>query len=140
MELKQLAEQLNTASAEIKNAQDKLATELKTVGAESAETKSALAKAQANFDELKGLFGKMDEKLIELEQKAKRPGFGQMEEAASLGEAADNFTRFAEEAMRETIRELQELRREQASSIVLPGNERAAIPGGLAGPGGLKLR
>jgi hypothetical protein len=61
-------------------------------------------------------------------------------EAASLGEAADNFTRFAEEAMRETIRELQELRREQASSIVLPGNERAAIPGGLAGPGGLKLR
>jgi HK97 family phage major capsid protein len=86
MELKELADQLNAASTEIKNAQAKLATELKTVGAESAETKAAFATAQANFDELKGLFGKMDAKLIELEQKAKRPGFGEVEQAHSLGE------------------------------------------------------
>lgn len=77
MELKQLAEQLNTASTEIKNAQEKLATELKTVGAESAETKKALAEAEANFSELKGLFEKVDEKLIAIEQKAARPQFGQ---------------------------------------------------------------
>lgn len=85
MELKELAQQLNTASTEIKNAQEKLANELKTVGAESAETKSALAKAQANFDELKGLFEKVDAKLIEIEQKSRRPGFN-TGELVTLGE------------------------------------------------------
>lgn len=85
MELKELAEQLNVASTEIKNAQTKLADELKTVGAESAETKAALAKAQANFNELKGLFEKVDAKLIEIEQKQKRPGF-EHAAGASLGE------------------------------------------------------
>ena len=85
MDLKQLADQLNAASTEIKNAQEKLANELKTVGAESAETKSALAKAQANFDELKGLFEKVDAKLIEIEQKSQRPGFN-TGEVVTLGE------------------------------------------------------
>nr|AIF27695.1 major capsid protein [Alkalimonas phage phiMOD2.32-OM] len=86
MELKELADQLNAASTEIKNAQAKLQDELKTVGSESAETKAALAEAQKSYDELKGLFGKMDEKLIDLEQKAKRPGFGMGEKKLSLGD------------------------------------------------------
>lgn len=85
MELKELAEQLNAASTEIKNAQTKLANELKTVGVESAETKSALTKAEANFNELKGLFEKVDAKLIELEQKSQRPGFN-TGAAVSLGD------------------------------------------------------
>ena len=57
-------------------------------------------------------------------------------EAASLGEAAANFTDAARVAMEETIRELQELRREQASSIVLPGAGGGRNPGGMGGMGG----
>jgi len=86
MELKDLAEKLNTASTEIKNAQDKLTAEIKAAGTESAETKAALVKAQSSFEELKGYFEKMDAKLVALEEKAQRPGFGQIEKAHSLGE------------------------------------------------------
>lgn len=42
-------------------------------------------------------------------------------EAASLGEAVEKFGDAAKEAVERTVRELQELRRQQASSIVVPG-------------------
>jgi hypothetical protein len=54
-------------------------------------------------------------------------------EAASLGDAAEKFAAAAEVAVERAIKELQELRREAASSIVIPDR----IPGGLTGPGGL---
>lgn len=47
-------------------------------------------------------------------------------DAASLGEAAQKFADAAKEAIERTVRELQELRRQAASSIVVPG----AMPGG----------
>lgn len=47
-------------------------------------------------------------------------------DAASLGEAAQKFADAAKEAIERTVRELQELRRQTASSIVVPG----AMPGG----------
>ena len=52
-------------------------------------------------------------------------------EAKSLGEAASKFGGAAKAAIERTVRELQELRRQQASSIVVP-------QGGLPpmGPGG----
>ncbi len=53
-------------------------------------------------------------------------------EASRLAEAVDRFTDAAQDAVERTIRELQELRREAASSIIVP--ER--IPTGLRGPGG----
>jgi hypothetical protein len=40
--------------------------------------------------------------------------------AASLGEAAEKFGSLANEAIERTVRELQELRRQAASSIVVP--------------------
>ena len=85
MELKDLAEKLNTASTEIKNANEAQAKEIKELGAASAETKSALEKSQAEFAELKSLFEKADEKLKELELKGQRPNAGAME-VKSLGE------------------------------------------------------
>lgn len=42
-------------------------------------------------------------------------------EAATLGEAVEKFGDAAKEAVERTVRELQELRRQQASSIVVPG-------------------
>lgn len=55
-------------------------------------------------------------------------------EAKTLGEAVEKFGNSAKEAVERTVRELQELRRQQASSIVVPG---AGGMGGLGGPGGL---
>ncbi|HKW38485.1 MAG TPA: hypothetical protein VJO54_11810 [Burkholderiales bacterium] len=41
-------------------------------------------------------------------------------EAASIGEAAEKFAALAKEAIDRTVRELQELRRQASSSIVVP--------------------
>ncbi|MDE2196015.1 MAG: hypothetical protein KGJ56_02335 [Gammaproteobacteria bacterium] len=58
-------------------------------------------------------------------------------EAKSLREAAEKFGDGAKASIEQTMKRLEELRREAASSIVLPGSS-GAIPGGL--PGGGKLR
>lgn len=47
--------------------------------------------------------------------------------AATLAEAVTAFGPAAQQAMDETIRQLQELRRDAASSIVLPGNDASKI-------------
>lgn len=54
-------------------------------------------------------------------------------EAKDLGEAVEKFGDSAKEAVERTMRELQELRRQQASSIVVPP---AGAMGSLGGPGG----
>jgi len=63
MELKELTEQLNAASTEIKSAQIKMQEEIKANGEVSAETKSALVKHESSMTELKDLFSKVDDKL-----------------------------------------------------------------------------
>jgi hypothetical protein len=58
-------------------------------------------------------------------------------EAATLAEAVDKFGDAAKEAIERTVRELQELRRQQASSIVVPQGGMGGLgPGGLGGGGG----
>src|SRR6185295_5718171 len=52
-------------------------------------------------------------------------------EADSLGQAAEKFPEFAAVAVERAVRELQELRRQQSSSIVIP----EGIPPGLGGMG-----
>lgn len=52
--------------------------------------------------------------------------------AETLSEALEQFPGAAREALEHTMEELRELRREQASSIVVPGQEG----GGLGGAGG----
>src|SRR5262245_63339553 len=55
--------------------------------------------------------------------------------AGSLEEAADKFGQLAKEAIERTVKELQELRRQAASSIVIP---QGGMPpgGGMGGMGG----
>jgi len=53
--------------------------------------------------------------------------------AVSLAEAIEGFSAGAEEALERTAREIEEARREQASSIVMP---KGGGGGGYGGPGG----
>ncbi|MGD8785770.1 MAG: hypothetical protein PVF28_07895 [Thioalkalispiraceae bacterium] len=55
-------------------------------------------------------------------------------EATSLTEAVDKYPEHAQQALDKTMEELKELRRQQASSIVVPG-EGGMPPGGLPGGG-----
>ncbi len=57
-------------------------------------------------------------------------------EASNLNEAADGFAEAAEQALEKTMQELQELRRQQQSSIVVPGQ---GGPGGGMPGGGLQM-
>ncbi|MBM3358168.1 MAG: hypothetical protein FJY54_10630 [Betaproteobacteria bacterium] len=58
-------------------------------------------------------------------------------EAKSLEEAVGNFAGVAKEAVERTVKDLQELRRQAASSIVVPQGGMGGLgPGGM-GPGGL---
>ncbi len=56
-------------------------------------------------------------------------------EADSIGEAAEKFAAAAEAALERTAKELEELRRQQASSIVVPGQQGGGLSGGGM-PGG----
>jgi len=55
--------------------------------------------------------------------------------AASLGDAVAGFGKAAEAAVQDTMRRLQEMRREAASSLIVPGSGGADGLGGM-GPGG----
>lgn len=70
--LKDLATKFQTNATEIKNAQTKLADEVKANGEATAETKTALETAQKSQNELKSLFEAMDAKLIAVETELKR--------------------------------------------------------------------
>jgi hypothetical protein len=60
--------------------------------------------------------------------------------AGSLEEAAEKFGSLAREAIERTVKELQELRRQQASSIVIPqGGIPPIPPGGAAGGGKIQM-
>src|ERR1700679_2143791 len=54
-------------------------------------------------------------------------------DAVTLEAAVEKFGAAAEQAVHQTMRELQEMRREQASSLVIPDSARAALqtPGDL---------
>ena len=58
--------------------------------------------------------------------------------AGSLEEAADKFGQLAKEAIERTVKELQELRRQAASSIVFP---QGGMPpaGGMGGGGKIQM-
>jgi hypothetical protein len=57
-------------------------------------------------------------------------------EAADLRGAVDGFAAAAKEAIERTVRDLQELRRQAASSIVVPQGGMGALGGGGLGGGG----
>ena len=57
-------------------------------------------------------------------------------EANSLGDAVEDFADAAKEAVERTMKDLQELRRQQASSIVVPQGGMGGLPGAGLPPGG----
>lgn len=59
-------------------------------------------------------------------------------EVGSLKEALEEFPKAAQEAVERTAKELEEMRREAASSIVVPGSGGGGLPGagGIPGAGG----
>ena len=62
-------------------------------------------------------------------------------EAASLTEAADKFGDGAKVALQQTMERLEEMRRDAASSIIVPEAGAAGGLGGMGGmPGGGKIR
>lgn len=56
--------------------------------------------------------------------------------AQTLDEATRNYSEAAKQAFERAVQELQEMRRQAASSIVLPGQGAGIGPGGLPGSGG----
>ncbi|MFO7287520.1 MAG: hypothetical protein LOD94_07650 [Gammaproteobacteria bacterium] len=61
-------------------------------------------------------------------------------DASSLEEAVAKFGRNAQEAVQSTIKRLEELRREAASSLIIPGSGAGPMgpSGPLGGPGGVR--
>ena len=57
----------------------------------------------------------------------------------NLGEAVDNFGPAAKEAIERTVRDLQEMRRQAASSIVVPQGGMGGLPGVGGGGGKIQL-
>jgi len=57
-------------------------------------------------------------------------------EAKTLDQAVAGFGDAAKEAVERTMKDLQELRRQAASSIVVPQGGMGGLPGGGMGPGG----
>ncbi len=62
-------------------------------------------------------------------------------EATSLADAIAQYAPAAKEGVERTVRELQEMRRQQASSIVVPGaGGMGGLPPGALGGGGGKIQ
>ena len=51
-------------------------------------------------------------------------------QASSIGEAAEKFGDGAEQAVQEAVKKLEDMRREAASSIIVPGAGQGGAPGG----------
>lgn len=60
-------------------------------------------------------------------------------EAKNLADAVAQFGECAKEGIERTVRELQELRRQQASSIVVPGAGGMGGMGGMGGGGKIQI-
>jgi hypothetical protein len=62
-------------------------------------------------------------------------------DAASLEEAAKKFGELAKAAIERTVKELQEMRRQAASSLVIPqgGLPPGGVPGGMPGGGKIQM-
>jgi len=60
-------------------------------------------------------------------------------QAASLDEAIKNYGGAAKQGVENAVKELQELRRQAASSIVIPQGGTGLPPGGLGGSGKIQM-
>lgn len=61
-------------------------------------------------------------------------------EGATMAEAIANFPTAMREAVERTVEEVREMRRQQASSIIVPDAGAGGFGGGFGGPGGGKIQ
>jgi HK97 family phage major capsid protein len=88
MEIKELQDAVQAASLEVKELIGKQADEVKTQGEALAETKAALANAEAKLGDYEAQMKTLDEGIKEVQAKMARPDFGRSEEKpATLGAA-----------------------------------------------------
>lgn len=57
-------------------------------------------------------------------------------DATTIDDAVAKFGDHAKQALNDTMQRLEEMRREQASSLIVPGSGGPGGPGPVAGPGG----
>ena len=61
-------------------------------------------------------------------------------EASTIGEAAEKFAAAAQQGAEKTIKQIEEMQREQANKIVIPGDPgMGGMGGGLPGDGKIQL-
>ncbi len=60
-------------------------------------------------------------------------------DATSLNGAVTGYAAAAKQAVERTVKEIQELRRQAASSIVIPQGGAGGLPGGLPGGGKIQI-
>ena len=84
MEIKELVEAVNIANTELKNLKAKHDAELKAANEGSAEAKTAVGELKSAMDEMAQ---KHEQAMNDLVAQMKRPGFGEPEQAKSLGQA-----------------------------------------------------
>jgi len=61
-------------------------------------------------------------------------------EATNIGEAAEQFSELAQQAAETTIKQIEEMQREQANKIVIPGEAgMGGAMGGMPGAGKIQL-
>ena len=60
-------------------------------------------------------------------------------DGTTLAEAIANYADAAKEGIERTVKEIQEMRRQAASSIVLPGQGGGLPPGALGGGGKIQM-
>ncbi len=61
-------------------------------------------------------------------------------EGKSLDDAIAKYAAAAKEAVERTVKEIQDLRRQAASGIVIPQGGAGGLPGGMGGLGGGKIQ
>lgn len=84
MEIKELVEAVNTANTELKNLKEKHDAELKAANDGSSEAKEAVGELKSAMDEMAA---KHEQAMNDLVAQMKRPGFGEPEQAKSLGQS-----------------------------------------------------
>lgn len=60
-------------------------------------------------------------------------------EANNIGEAAEQFAALAQTAAEETMKKIEDMQREQANKIVIPGEEGMGGMGGMPGAGKIQF-
>src|SRR5690554_7250218 len=83
MEIKELVDAVNVANTELKNLKEKYESELKSANDGNAEAKAAVSELKESMDDMAK---KHEQAMNDLVAQMKRPGFGEPEQAKTIGQ------------------------------------------------------